>query len=287
MVIEAGDYNYNGGSYINRPVPSGFKESGQSVNSGDQAYLDREGIPDVDFFDYSDTAGEEALPFTGPGIQSTRRRNPPKQPMSPTDGEPAVNDTTRKASLDVGCPNIIHRDRGGEWLNYTREFPNGEYHVYLRAIQSHPIHLSGPGQRQHSGTNQSTERLGTFQMPNMGIKSNYRFVALTGEGGSRVKLNLNGKTMRLSIGTEDDNRVNNTSLNYLLLCQPPRKATTEETLSIAGAATVSGDYNEVTGLFLNPVRSPCHGSPCSFSRFWCQQRRRQALSTPSRFRGMP
>ena len=92
-------------------------------------------------------------------------------------------------------------------------------------------------------------------MPNMGIKSNYRFVALTGEGGSRVKLNLNGKqTMRLSVGTEDDNRVNNTtSLNYLLFVPATEEeAPPEETLSIAGAATVNGDYTEVTGAVFEP-----------------------------------
>ena len=259
MVIEAEDYNYNGGSYINRPVPSGFKESGQSVNSGDQAYLDREGIPDVDFFDYSDTAGEEALAiYRAWDPVNTQAGSSETANVAQPDGQdPAVNDTTRKASLDVGLPEYqVTGTRGGEWMNYTREFPDGEYHVYLRAASraTQSIYLDQVSGNT-SGTNQSTERLGTFQMPNMGIKSNYRFVALTGEDGSRVKLNLNGKqTMRLSVGTEDDNRVNNTtSLNYLLFVPATEEeAPPEETLSIAGAATVNGDYTEVSGAVFEP-----------------------------------
>ena len=137
----------------------------------------------MDFFDYSDTAGEEALSFR-PGIQSTRRRDHETANAAQPDGQdPAVNDTTRKASLDVGLPEYqVTGTRGGEWLNYTREFPNGEYHVYLRAASraTQSIYLDQVSGNT-SGINQSTDRLGTFHMPNMGIKSNYRFVALTGE----------------------------------------------------------------------------------------------------------
>jgi len=106
-----------------------------------------------------------------------------------------------------------------------------------------------------SGTNQSTDRLGAFLMPNMGIKSNYQFVALTGEDGNRIQLNLNGKqTMRLSIGTEDDNRVNNTtSLNYLLFVPATEEEVPQEaTLDIAGSSTVNGDYTAVEGAIFEP-----------------------------------
>jgi hypothetical protein len=42
FVIEAEDYNFDGGQYINNPDPSGIKESGQAVNSAN-GYLDQEG----------------------------------------------------------------------------------------------------------------------------------------------------------------------------------------------------------------------------------------------------
>jgi hypothetical protein len=259
MVIEAEDYNFNGGSYINRPLPSGFKDSGQSVNSGDQAYLDREGIPDVDFFDYSDVAGEEALAIyrAWDPVNTQAGSSETANVAQPGGNDPAVNDTTRKASLDVGLPEYqVTGTRGGEWLNYTREFPEGVYHVYLRAASraTQSIYLDQVSGNT-SGTNQSTDRLGAFLMPNMGIKSNYQFVALTGEDGNRIQLNLNGKqTMRLSIGTEDDNRVNNTtSLNYLLFVPATEEEVPQEaTLDIAGSSTVNGDYTAVEGAIFEP-----------------------------------
>ena len=56
FVIEAEDYNFDGGEFINNPDPSGIKESGQAVNSAN-GYLDQEGVPDVDFFDHETNPG--------------------------------------------------------------------------------------------------------------------------------------------------------------------------------------------------------------------------------------
>ena len=52
----------------------------------------------------------------------------------------------------------------------------------------------------------------------MGVKFNYRFVALKDDQKANVRLTLDGiKTLRLTIGDEREDRLNDTTaLNYLL-----------------------------------------------------------------------
>ena len=220
-IIELEDYNFDGGQYVDNPPVSGFLENGSGVNAN-TGYVDREGIPGIDFFDHTDSPeSEEELriyrPFDPVATQAGASETGSAEQFSGPD--PAVNDTIRTKYETVGLPEFqIANTEGGEWLNYTRDFPENTYWVYLRgagrATQS--IHLdkvtSDP-----SVENQDTTRLGTFTLPNMGMEFNYRFVRLLDDGGNPATLSLSGvETLRLSIGDEQENRTNETTaLNYL------------------------------------------------------------------------
>ena len=191
FVIEVEDYNYDGGQYLNRPDPSGFNEAGQAVNLA-TGYLDQSGFPEVDFFDYETNPGPEEVAalraFDPVRTQAGSSETGSAEEFSGPD--PVVNDVVRSIFSDLGLPEYQVTDtEGGEWLNYTRDFPAGEYNVYLRAAgrATQAIHLdevtSDP-----SKLDQATQRLGTFTLPNMGMKYNYRFVALKDSEGAMARL---------------------------------------------------------------------------------------------------
>ncbi len=241
--IEAEDYNFDGGKYLENPAPSGFSDSGQGVNAS-TGYLDREGLPEIDFFDYNDAPGtEEEAAFRVYDPVATQAGS------SESDASPAVvNDVLRKANSDLKIPEYqVTGTRGGEWMNYTRDFPEGDYNVYLRAAgrAMQAIHLD----EVTSGSkvfDQTVTRLGTFMLPNMGMKYNYRFIPLKDVDGNPVKLTLGGvTTLRIAIGDTDEDRVNNTTaLNYLLFT-PALEVASGPIISILGATALNGPYTAV------------------------------------------
>lgn len=259
FVIEVEDYNFDGGKYINRPDPSGVRETGQAVNSA-TGYLDQSGIPEVDFFDYESNPGPEEFAalraFDPVRTQAGSSETGSAEEFSGPD--PAVNDIVRDIYAELQLPEYQVTDtEGGEWLNYTREFPAGEYNVYLRAAgrATQEIYLdevtSDPGE-----LDQATQRLGTFTLPNMGMKFNYRFVVLRDEQGDRVKLSLDGiKTLRLTIGDERENRVNDTTaLNYLLLAPAIEEDAFVAPVSVLASATVDGAYEPAASAVIESGR---------------------------------
>jgi len=246
-IIELEDYNFDEGKFIDNPPVSGFKENGSGVNAN-EGYVDREGVAGVDFFDYESTPGgeEKAIyrSFDPVATQAGASETGSDEQFSGPD--PAVNDTVRSHYTDAGLTEIqVTNTEGGEWLNYTREFTEGDYIVYLRgagrATQS--IHLdevtSSP-----SDPDQVTNRLGTFTLPNMGMEYNYRFVPLLNGGGSPVTLSLSGtKTLRVSIGSEQENRTNETTaLNYLAFVPAPEPPS--NTLAVTASDKVTGPFTE-------------------------------------------
>ncbi|MDG1890658.1 MAG: hypothetical protein P8L18_05045 [Verrucomicrobiota bacterium] len=259
VVIEAEDYNFDGGKYLNTPDPSGFTAAGQGVNTA-TGYLDREGIPELDFFDYSEAPGpEEEAAFRAFDPVRTQAGSSETGSAAQFSGaDPAVNDSHRKAMSDLKIPEYqVTGTRGTEWMNYTRDLPEGIYNVYLRAAgrATQDIHLdevtSDP-----KAYDQTTHRLGSFNLPNMGMKFNYRFVALKDADGAMTRLNLGGvTTLRITMGDEDLNRVNNTSaLNYLLLTPAIEETPEEPAISVLGSATVDGIYLPVPGVVIENMR---------------------------------
>ncbi|MDC0325461.1 hypothetical protein OAM01_01760 [bacterium] len=259
FVIEVEDYNFDGGQYINNPDPSGITEVGQAVNAA-TGYLDQSGLPDVDFFDYETTPGPEEFAalrnFDPVRTQAGSSETGSGEEFSGPD--PAVNDVIRDIYANLDLPEYqVTDNEGGEWLNYTRDFPAGEYNIYLRAAgrATQEIHLdevtSDP-----SSPDQNTQRVGTFTFPNMGMKFNYRFVPLKDAEGAMVRLTLGGiKTLRLTIGQGREDRINDTTaLNYLLLAPAIEEQIPFATISVLAASTVDGEFEAAQGAVVEEGR---------------------------------
>jgi hypothetical protein len=188
FVIEAEDYNFSGGQFINDPVPvpaGAFQDDGYRGQTGWQGV------------DYSDT-----LSFF------------PNAPYRGADGVGMQRslDNERLKYLDWGGPDQGYYDydvgdiRTGEWLNYTRDFPEGNYEVYLReSLANWPQSecvlervLSSPDQ-----TDQVTEATGSFLASPTGFR--YRNFPLTDASGQqKIVLHLAGvETFRLRQVTAD------------------------------------------------------------------------------------
>jgi len=130
----------------------------------------------------------------------------------------------------------VRRTEGGEWLNYTRVFTNGNYSAYLRAACRAPqaVNLdqvtSDPSQ-----TNQITVPLGDFNVPSTSLLVNYRYVPLTDSNGNLAVLSLSGtNTLRLTMGGPQTNVTQQTmTLNYMVFL-PAHLTVTQPSLTLAG-----------------------------------------------------
>src|SRR6266542_2385922 len=225
-VIEAEDYNYAdifdiGGQFQDNPPPSGTNSMGFVVNGFGDGYYDLIGKPSVDYFDRSTSFGtyrtQDSVDTQAGSVE-----------IESTLGDLALNDTIRQkyAALDLQEYEVGGTE-GGEWLNYTRSFSNGNYRVYLREASRAPQAvsldkvISDPAQ-----TNQTTTALGVFNVPSTAMISNYRYVSLTDTNGSPAVLNLSGtNTLRLTLGGPQTNVTQQTmALNYLLFVPVPATA---------------------------------------------------------------
>ncbi len=200
LQIEVEDYNFNGGQFIDNPVPA-VEGTGPLTTS----YMDQMGIKGVD---YQDSRTDFRYSIYRP--QDTTRMQ-------------HTLDNIRPKFLAAGGPalNVFDYDVGGilvgQWFNYTRTFPAGAYEVYLReslfngdqAQASLALVTSDPTQ-----TNQTTQVLGTFLAYSSGVQ--YRNVPLTDAFGKKIIVALQGvQTLRLNELSSDPSG-GNIYQNYLV-----------------------------------------------------------------------
>jgi hypothetical protein len=244
-MIEAEDYNYglsgglplikvcnpaeqpptadSGGGFQDNPPPSGFEsgEAGLPVNGGGVGYLDTAGIREVDFHDMSTAIGEAE-------INNYRLCNPV--------GVEKTTDVLRQKYVDLSIPDWdqdVFDVEAGEWLNYSRTFPEGNYRILLRAASSanQQVELSlVTGNAGQPG--QVTQVLGTFVVPDTGLYHEY--VDLTDPAsGDPVTVALSGvETLRLTAL----NAAGNLRLNYLLVVEG------EITIALEDPRSAGGDF---------------------------------------------
>jgi hypothetical protein len=249
LVIEAEDYNFGGGQFIDNPKPL-------VEGSGPQAtgYANQIGTVDVD---YHDTRGD---------LQDVPYRPDDHVRMQHT------LDVARQKFVDAGgtSSSVFDYDVGdvaaGEWLNYTRTFPAGTYEVYLREslvngtqIQTDLAEVTGdPAQ-----PNPATRSLGSFRTTTTGYQ--YRNIPLTDALGQKVLLRLSGKkTLQLQdVSAEPGDGA--IYQNYLIFVPvagapvqratianvSPANGTTVETLSPSISASIQ---NRDTTVDLNTVK---------------------------------
>ena len=108
---------------------------------------------------------------------------------------------TNNSSGTSYVPDYIVADmNAGDWMNYTRTFPNTNYQVYLRASsQGRQDVRFDEVTGDRTQPNQSTALRGQFLVPNTESWTRWRYVPLTDAADNPQILNLQGiKTLRLT-----------------------------------------------------------------------------------------
>lgn len=262
--IECEDYNYQNGQWQADPIPvSGFNTNGIQVNGAGVGYLDLAGVEGVDFHDNRTTIES---PFNNyrindvvgqlQGAQEVQDVNFPTVDTGYYDSNNGArsNDNTRQKYVVQGMKEYqIVRTETGEWLNYTRSFSDTNYLVYLRASSFGGTTVSfDKVTSDPTLPGQTTSPLGKFYVPNLFMRSNYRYIPLTSESGVPVTVNLAGtSTVRLTMermqGLTDQENAQDARkiyMNYLLFVPvaPP---------VLQSSATVNGLYTDAPGQSVN------------------------------------
>ena len=240
FVIEMEDFNFDGGEFIDFPIviPE-FDEEGD-LNWEDNSYQATEGYVDIDYFD------------------NNADLDPASHRYRPNDGvvtTPAL-DLLREKFVDAGGNEkgvvdfSIAEIEEGEWLNYTRTFPAGDYRVYLRQAQFTIASAISTLELVTSATDeeeQTTEIIGTFLGSDSGVQ--YRNVALTNDSGDQlITLNLAGETtLRLKQSTTDTQDFY-LKQNYLIFVKHEEPA-----IELQFSNSVQGPYKTATGAIIDEV----------------------------------
>lgn len=237
---EGEDYNYNGGQYIDTPQTNGYTNfTGiAEIDYHDNVTVSQNGTP---VYRTSDAVGLEncgdtplRLQYIGTGFNE----------------------------FDVGWYD------NGNWNNYTRTIPTGDFNVLLRAANG----TTGNGgvtlarvTSDRTQTNQTTVNLGNFTIPATGGWQTYTWVPLRDANGNLVKFTGGGlQTLRAtSSGGVNANFyalvAANTNLpiianiypNGTNLFQPTNRLTFSVTSTVgvtSNSITVNLDGVQVTGL---------------------------------------
>jgi hypothetical protein len=124
----------------------------------------------------------------------------------------------------------------GEWLNYTRTFPDGRYHIYARLSSPNegPFEAGLSKVTGATTANQTATPLGSFKGAVGHGPQFYKFIPLTDEQGSPVVVPLAGReTLRVTALQETYNA------NFFMLIPAPNAAPALEIAMANGNAVVS------------------------------------------------
>lgn len=219
--IEGEDYNFGGGQFIDNPV--------LSSSDGPNSYLDQLGTEGIDFHQTNT-----------PVLMQYR--------IGDLAGTAVCPDTLRQAYIDAkvtdpGVTDYMLRDNADtEWLNYTRTFPAGTYHIYARLANPGTIPSVIQVDEVTSGSTTSTQTtspLGNFIKTPTGSTSDYAFASLTDALGNEASVTLSGvRTIRLTFVTAGAN----VNLNYLVFVP----VTGTQTPFVASVSPTSGAGNVIS-----------------------------------------
>lgn len=192
VVIEAEDYDHDVGQFIDYPLPG--------------AYLDLGGFAEFDFH----TANAVSNPF---------------RLLDPLNIQ--AGDQTR-AYFGTTLNGVVQGLNVGDWQNYTRTFPNANYHVYLRynALITQSVQLD------RVANDQSLTPVGELKTPGTGSDAIYRYAGLKDIDGNLITVALSGvQTLRMT-GLDVTPGFGGLRENFLMLV--PLPATPQLTISSSG-----------------------------------------------------
>lgn len=201
FTIEAEDYNFGGGQFINDPVLCNV------LGGMENCYFDRVSVPGIDSFDslgFSDdtTSLDQVYRFS----TGSPTREEEFDTLFSTDHVRTRYVDAFMSEYDVNLLNA------GDWANYTRAFPEAEaFHILLRARASVAQVVRLERASNPTSTDQEVTLLGAFLVP---ASAFYQFIPLTDLAGEKeLTVTLTGEqTIRLT-AVEASNNLN---LNYLM-----------------------------------------------------------------------
>jgi beta-glucanase (GH16 family) len=197
FTIEAEDFDFSGGQFIDNPVPSST-----SVTNG---YFDRDGIYSLD---------EYFVSYLGTHVY---------RPADHIATEVTTDFTRQKFFVATQTdPNAHDYDVGwwvsGAWVNYTRTIPTNNYNIYARLAGNNNVSYTVALGRVTAGvgtSSQTVQPLGNFQSVGLGY-TNWNWVPLTStNGGSPLMVSLGGVTTLRATTSGDVNA------NFYMLVPAP------------------------------------------------------------------
>jgi len=190
--FEAEDYDYtsNGiaGLFIDNPQTNGY--AGLSAT---------EGVDEKD----DNHSGAGYRPISGTGGAGGL-------PLGGFEFETPSGDWLRPQYSGGGLPDYnIGFDDGGNWGNYTRNYPTGTYNVYIRAASpnGNPVTVDSASVSLVTGgwgtPNQTTTKLGSFTIQNTGGWHTFGWAPLIDASGNYVIWKANGSTNTLRVTVDN------------------------------------------------------------------------------------
>jgi len=237
--VEAEDYNYSNGLYQLDPIPvSGLDMTEAVVNGNGVGYYGLFGTQEVDyhkpggsyhweFSEYRTDGG--APPDAVDRVQITQGSGTARISANRDEAGDILDDThvllagriydTQRAKY--AAKNMqeyqVRLTSPGDWMNYTRVFQPTNYHVYLRCGSFGPTTVfldrvtSDP-----KATNQTTARLGTFNVGNHIMRLNYTYEPLMAGASPAVLTLSDTNTLRLTLGGTVTKEERLISMDYLM-----------------------------------------------------------------------
>ncbi|HWD90862.1 MAG TPA: hypothetical protein VG938_00805 [Verrucomicrobiae bacterium] len=188
--FEAEDWDYNSGQFFDNPQTN--------------AYYALDGVAGVDFND----PGNTHTAYIRAGLGSEGLNEVPRLQYINTTNQFGVP----YQDYDVGFT------AGGQWANYTRDYPAGVYNIYVRVSRGDAGSVSDAGSISlvTSGlgtTTQTTTKLGTYNVNSTGNWGKYYWTPVKDTGGNLSRFTADGsvKTLRITLDGAGHN------LNYVLL----------------------------------------------------------------------
>ena len=214
LMIEAGDFDFNGGQFIDNPLETAdstaLANSYYGYPGNNQANTAEYGID----YDTTNVSGETYLyrfdgntpasvsvTATAAGTEVTsdvlrdKLINEGASAVPPFEDVPGEPVPTTNVDYDLGWWSP------GTWLNYTRTFPANTYRIWGRLASSAvytncTMSLVTAGQGTAS---QTTQLLGTFADPNANGFQSWHWIPLTDTNGEPVAVSLSGvETLKLT-----------------------------------------------------------------------------------------
>lgn len=203
IYIEASDYNYSGGNWINNFTTS---EPNQLYGQ-----FDLMGISNIDYYVYN--------------LEETTNNSSPYRAGDLVFAEPATDVDHDNFAADGFTPYDVGYNEFGQWEDYTRALSNNiTYAMYARVsgFAGGTIQVENMATPEVSTTSQPGAVLGQFNIPNTGGAQDWTFLPLTDFFSNPVLIRSSGtNTFRVT----DINGSGSYNLSYLVLVALTNTAT--------------------------------------------------------------